>query len=143
MANVKPKYGDFSVRGLHKLEKQLQQNPALMEGDWLEIFRQSFGMTETQRAVLDSIPKKGYTIIQKHFADAAKRVRAGGIVRLRVVYEDETTRALYLMSVPKTEIITKPIAIPALIGIKIICCDANCRDWHWCWSRNKPPTKRQ
>jgi hypothetical protein len=127
-----PEFREFSVRGLHGLVRNLKQDPSIMEGDWREVAKATFGMTEQQKAFLDSCPDDLHNRLQQSFSEAAEHVRAGGTVQLKVVQEDASVRALYLLSSPETQ---GDVMSSALIGgsaIQIICCDAHCGDWEWC-----------
>lgn len=125
--------GDFSVRGLHALVQELNRDPSLLEQDWCELAQQTFSMTNRQQEFLAQCPPELRDAVQSHFRNAAQHVQNGGNVELKVVREDDGRRALYLMTFPKVE--RKPgthMLRAATAAVPIICCDANCGDWHWC-----------
>ena len=118
-------YGAFSIRALNSLVRELQHNPSVMENDWVETTKNTFSMTEQQKALLDSCPAELHNQVQEHFSKAADNVQNGGTVQLKVVMEDPDTRALYLMS-------SRPGSRQET-ALGIICCNANCGDWEWCF----------
>lgn len=132
MKASKSQFGPFSVRGLGALNKRIQDNPAIMEDDWRETAMRAFEMTDQQKEFLLGCPEELHKRIQGHFRKSAERVRGGGGAQLKVTAEDDGVRALYLLSSAKDEDQSTTPTLSASTAIRIVCCDANCRDWHWC-----------
>jgi len=125
---ISEQYGGFSIRGLAALTEKIAKNPSILGNDWRKLLTNNFELTKQQLDLLDSCPKEKNEQIQLHFNDALEKSKLGHDIALRVVYQDSTTRGLYLIIGGLRGSILAPVS-----GIKVVCCDANCRDWHWCW----------
>lgn len=133
MKNVKPQFGDFNLRGLNELVKQLNENPSILNSmEWRDIGRKTFGMTEQQSNCLATCPIERNQEIQEKFHKAANHIKGGGRINLKVIQEDKGNKKLYLVFMPNNNKSQKKPILQEMMMIAIICCDANCGDWEWC-----------
>lgn len=136
MTTSKPEFEEFSIRGLKALNKMIKKDPSILTGEWKELAYKMFAMTGEQKDFIESCPKDLDKQLKKFLKDAKKHVKSGGEIELKVVQEDESVKALYMMQIPKKEKSDKGTPVLKMAGgLRIICCDAYCKDWHWCWSR--------
>lgn len=131
MANAQE---EFTIEGLRSLVRQLNDDPSrLVAGDWRQALFADFALDDDQRRVVDDYPEEDHRVVQAAFEEGADAIKNGGHVDLTVVKEvggDERTLYFAVATTPQGD--PQPD-----VGrwFKILCCDANCRDWHLCWRR--------
>ena len=121
----------FSVQGLTVLASRLNEDPSSLDQDWRDAFNSGFELSVAEKQFLESCPAELHQELQRRFQSAAEEVRRGGRVNLKILRDlSDKTHGLYLvLPEPGSD------AAVSTLMIRIICCDANCRNWHWCWSR--------
>lgn len=128
----------FTIEGLRRLVVALHEDPSSLEKDWREAFDQ-LELTDEDRAFLEDCPSELHDYLQRAFAAAAERIRQGGEINIKVVKDYEQDRRELHLVIPQDEE-GGPENVAAL-WFKVVCCDANCRNWHWCWKTPRPPTR--
>lgn len=125
---------EFSLRGLLAVAKRINEDPSLVEEDWLAPFREAFELTSAQRQALDDLPLDHNASVQDAFREAAQAVRNGGRLRLRVSQDLEDNRRVMELETLAPDNGSRTTRPSQVLGI--ICCCADCCCWHVCGSSN-------
>jgi hypothetical protein len=130
--------GGFTIDGLRGVVEKVNADPSLIERDWRQVFLREFKLDKEEKAFLEECPSELREYLQKAFSQAAEHIRRGGKADIKVVKDYEHDRHELYLTIPQEEGTFESVSS---LGFKVICCDANCRNWHWCW-KSPPPTRK-
>lgn len=141
MEAIRPKFSEFNVRGLNALNKMIQKDPTILNGEWKLLAYKLFGMTDKQKEFIKSCPEELDSKLRDFFKSSAKKAEPGTTTKFKVIKEDDDVKTLYLMQIPNKEKSAKGTPVMKMSSdlkmtfkIPIIKCDAYCGDWHWAWA---------
>jgi hypothetical protein len=143
---------EFTLRNLHDLSNRLNQDQSWKDKDWRLIFHDEFELDVHKKQLLDELEHdeggKHHQEIQQAFHNAAEVVSNGGKLKLRVFNIPGTGRRVLKLEVASSEDLVSnsginssefqdtPIEDTSDASGGIICCCADCTNWHFCWKRN-------
>jgi hypothetical protein len=129
--------GGFTIDGLRGLVEKVNENPSLIEHDWREAFLEEFKLDEEEKTFLEKCPSELREYLQTAFSRAAEHIQRGGKANIKVVKDYEHDRHELYLTIPQEEGAFESVGS---LWFRVVCCDANCRHWHWCWN-SSPPTR--